>query len=454
MLRQSRGKERRARRAGALVAGVAVLGGSLLSPPLGAAVTPFAFLRTDYLLASHLLGLDSGAIGDLDGVHGPDIVVLSYTASGAVGDVNVLLNNGNGTFAEPLAFDTCAGAKSIVIGQFNLLTDSYPDVAMMCGGSTLIGRMLGDGAGNFGSVQTVDVGYTGAGAGTGSPYVAIIEMMRSGNMNGPTLVYAGYMAGIGRFTLCFFGANQLEADLDGAGGQAPYCNIHVDGLGNIDDYGPLSADLTVGPYQIIPGEPVARDEAISFGEVPGLMSVTGYNPQLVAQWGYGTRPSGGTGAAIALADVDNDGQNDILMGNDLLIAEYVPGWPISATPDHSFASIPYLYDMVTADFDGDGKLDIAALGDDDNNDDDVTVGIHKGNGDGTFAPYRRFTTRGYWSLNYLDVVATADLDGDGHPDLVTVGEFDKYATVLLNALFADGFETGDTARWSSALPFQ
>ncbi len=437
---------------GAAVVAIALSGNALVPAPLAAAVTPFAFLRTDYLLESHLGGLDSVAIGDVDGVHGPDVVVLSYTAGGAVGVVNVLLNNGNGTFADPLAFDTCAGAKSIVIGQFNPGTDSHPDLAMMCGGSTLIGRMLGDGAGNFGSAQTVDVGYTGAGAGTGSPYVALIEMLRFGAMNGPTLAYAGYMAGLGRFTLCFFGALQLEADLDGAGGQAPYCNIHVDGLGNIDDYGPLSGDLVIGPYQVVPGEPVARDEAISFGEVPGLMSVTGYNPQFVAQWGYGTRPSGGTGAAIALADVDDDGQRDILMGNDLLIAEYVPGWPISAAPDHSFASIPYLYDMVTADFDGDGKLDIAALGDDDNNDDGVTVGIHRGNGDGTFAPYERFTTRGYWSLNYLDVVATGDLDGDGHPDLVTVGELDKYATVLLNALFADGFETGDRTRWSASVP--
>ncbi|MEO7794295.1 MAG: hypothetical protein ABIV06_05925, partial [Thermoanaerobaculia bacterium] len=300
MSKQKGRMRRRACSAGAVLAGVVGLSCWIGSPPLGAAVTPFAFLRTDYLLESHLSGLDSVAIGDLDGVNGPDIAALSYTAGSAVGVVNVLLNNGKGTFAAPLAFDTCAGAKSIVIGQFNLLTDSHPDVAMMCGGSTLIGRMRGDGAGNLGAVQTVDVGSTGVGGGTGHPYVAIIEMLRLGAMNGPTLAYAGYIAGIARFTLCFFGANQLEADLDGAGGQAPYCNIHVDGLGNIDDYGPLRSDLTVAPYQIIAGEPVPRDEAISFGEVSGLMSVTGYNPQFVAQWGYGTRPSGNTGAAIAL----------------------------------------------------------------------------------------------------------------------------------------------------------
>src|SRR5262245_53172433 len=40
----------------------------------------FSFTRTDYLLDSYLNGLDSVAVGDLDGVNGPDIVVLSYTA--------------------------------------------------------------------------------------------------------------------------------------------------------------------------------------------------------------------------------------------------------------------------------------------------------------------------------------------------------------------------------------
>lgn len=449
--------ERRVRRRAlsvhAAVGVVFLLGGSLGAPPLAAAVGPFGFARTDYLLESHLPGLDSVAIADVDGLHGPDIVALGYTAGSATGLLNVLLNNGDGSFAAPLAVDSCAGASSIMIGQFNPSTDSHLDVAMICG-STRIGRMLGDGLGNFAAVQSVDVGSGGVGAGTGNPYVSIVFLLRQGAMNGPTLAFAGYLAGVSRATLCFFGALQLEIDLDGAGGSAPFCNLHTDINGQLDDWGPVRGDLVLGEHRTFPGDVGLRDEAVSFGETFGDMAVTAYTPQFASTWSYGIRPSGSTGTAIELADVDGDGQKDILMGTDLVIADYVPGFPIAATPDHTFASIPFLYDMVSGDYNGDGKVDIAAIGDDDNADNDATLAIHQGGGDGTFAPYARFTTRGSASANYLQVVATGDLDGDGRPDLVTVGELDKYASVLLNRspLFADGFESGDAARWSASFP--
>lgn len=411
--------------------GVLMVAVAVAMVPAVASAGAFSFTRTDLLLESYFGGLDSVAVADLDGKNGPDIIVLSLTAGAGLGTVNVLLNNGDGTFAPAQAFDTCDGAGSIVVGQFNPETDSHLDVAMICGNQQRIGRMLGDGQGNLGAVQTVGVGYL-----TGASPAALISFLRVGAMEGPTLVYGGYLAGLG-YTLCFFKVSDLEYDLDGGGSNFPYCNVHYDAGQNLDSWGPMANDLAVGEDHVYPGEPYARDEAVSGGSgFPQVnVAVTGYTPFFQSTWSYGTRASGNTGTAVALADLDGDGQNDLLIGGDGNIADYVPGWPIElgTPPTHDFASIPYLYDMVTADFDGDGKMDIAALGDDDENDDGVTIGIHRGNGDGTFAPFERFPTKGYVSTGAGEqMIAVGDFDRNGKPDLVTVGRLDKYASVLLN----------------------
>jgi hypothetical protein len=289
--------------------------------------------------------------------------------------------------------------------------------------------MLGDGQGNFGPVQTVGVGYL-----DGASPVAIIDLLRLGAMDGPTLVYRGYLAGLGA-TLCFLRVPDFESNLDGGGSNLPYCNIHRNVNQDIDDWGPISNDIAVGEYTSYPEEPFARDEALSGGiggapEIP--VSVTGYTPFFQSTWSYGARASGNTGTAVALVDLDGDGQNDLVIGGDAEIADFVPGFPLApgATPTHTFTSIANLYDMVTADFDGDGEVDIAVLGEDDSEDDGSTVGIHRGNGDGTFAPYERFTARGYVS-NGEQMIAVGDFDRNGSPDLVTVGRLDKWASVLL-----------------------
>ena len=428
-----------------LLAAIVTVGAAVAMVPAVASAGVFSFARTDHLLETYLVGLDSVAVADLDGKNGPDIIVESLTAGTGLGTVNVLLNNGDGTFAPAQAFDSCDGANSIVVGQFNPETDGHLDVALICGNQQEIGRMLGDGQGNLGPVQTVGVGYL-----TGASLAAVVEYLRLGAMDGPTLVFGGYLAGLGT-TLCFLRVSDFEFDIDGGGSNPPYCDLHINDIvgspnyGQIDDWGPISNDIAVGEDAADPGEPFARDEAVSGGEsgfsqIP--VAVTAYTPYLQSTWSYGARSSGNTGTAVALADLDHDGQNDLLIGgSDLLIAadaeiaDYVPGWPIElgATPTHSFGSVPYLYDMVTADFDGDGKVDVAAIGDDDDNDDGITVGIHRGNGDGTFAPYERFTARGYVTTGAGEqMIAVGDFDQNGSPDLVTVGRLDAWASVLLN----------------------
>jgi hypothetical protein len=98
------------------------------------------------------------------------------------------------------------------------------------------------------------------------------------------------------------------------------------------------------------------------------IAVTAYTPFYASTWSYGVRAGASSAAAAAIADVDGDMQNDLLMGGNLMngdgqIIDYVPGYPIEqgASPTHTIASIPYLFEMSTADFDGDGHVDLAVL---------------------------------------------------------------------------------------------
>ena len=88
-----------------------------------------------------------------------------------------------------------------------------------------------------------------------------------------------------------------------------------------------------------------------------------------------------------------------------------------------------------ADFDGDSKLDVGVIGWGEFGCQFVGAGtilVFRGNGDGTFQPTAAFTTTSAWNL-----VATADLDGNKTPDLVTVGRSDNTVSVLLNSTGAD-----------------
>jgi hypothetical protein len=79
--------------------------------------------------------------------------------------------------------------------------------------------------------------------------------------------------------------------------------------------------------------------------------------------------------------------------------------------------------FIEADFNGDGKLDLAVVGDYVNT---GGITILLGNGDGTFRPLPNLVP----NLGF-GVVATGDFNGDGIPDLIAFQYFGGGATVLL-----------------------
>src|SRR5205823_694469 len=126
-------------------------------------------------------------------------------------------------------------------------------------------------------------------------------------------------------------------------------------------------------------------------------------------------PTGNRPSAVAIADVNGDGRQDLIAVNQsdgtISVLLGKPDGTFSSKMDFSAGTAPY--GIVTADFNEDGKIDIA-----------VTnicgqscghISVLSGNGDGTFKAPMNYPT----GPSPLGLVA-ADFNHDGHMDIAAV----------------------------------
>jgi hypothetical protein len=141
---------------------------------------------------------------------------------------------------------------------------------------------------------------------------------------------------------------------------------------------------------------------------------------------------------VATADLNEDGKVDVVVGN------CCGGSSVGVLLGNGDGTLqaPTAYSMgeeVTAiavgDVNGDGHLDlIVATGSEIGNPDSGGVAVLLGKGDGTFQTAVSYSSGGYIAI----AVAIADLNGDGHPDLIVANR----CTSFSSNCFSNGADVG------------
>lgn len=167
----------------------------------------------------------------------------------------------------------------------------------------------------------------------------------------------------------------------------------------------------------------------------------------------GEAPAGDAPGGLALADLDEDGRLDVAVANHetdhLTLLRGTGGGafePFASSP-LSLGVAPHVHLVAAADLDEDGHADLVV-----DHRDASGLRLFRGRGDGTFAAGRTVDVGGD---PYRSIVVT-DLDGDGHLDLATPNErsvgirlgrgdgaFAPLATVDVAPLAPFGLAVGD-----------
>jgi hypothetical protein len=148
-------------------------------------------------------------------------------------------------------------------------------------------------------------------------------------------------------------------------------------------------------------------------------------------------PVGPNPQAVVTADFNNDGKLDLATSNyddatgDGTVSVLLGNGNGSFQPARTFATGPYPFSLASGDFNADGEIDLATAnsGGGENND----VSILLGNGDGTFADAVGLNVSDAYSWS----IASGDLNADGKLDLVVTSE-DEFVGGYLSVLLGSG----------------
>ena len=318
--------------------------------------------KTDYAT-----GTSPGAIavGDFRGDKKVDLAIANENAQ----TVSVLLGNGNGTFQTHTDYAVGSFPDGIVTGDFN--GDGAIDIAVCNVYDGTVSVLFGNGDGTFQNQVVVSV------------------------VSGPTSIAAGDFNGDGKTDLITASSGSVTVLLNN--GDGSFTRLDTGGLPEFNNY------LALGDFNH-DGKLDAMVANQTFDEVyflSGKGNGSFGKASLVA-----TLDPGGA-YSINAVDVNHDGKLDLIMSGLYVLLGNGNG--TFQAPIQSPLG-PQNFSLVAADFNGDGEIDVAVPDPDFN-----SVDVLLGNGNGVFGSTGSVSLATGSSLPDGGVVA--DFNGDGRPDI-------------------------------------
>jgi len=360
--------------------------------------------------------------GDFNGDGRTDLAVLASDPSGA-GEVSVLLGNGDGTFQPAVQYATLSYANGLSTALFagDFTGDGHIDLAVAGYNFNTppvgeISVLLGNGDGTFQPAVEYALGSSipysivaGNFSGDGKLDLAAVGY----NYNSVTNIYAGEVA-----VLLGNGDGTFQAPVTYAVGVSPNAIVGV----AVGEPAIVAGDFTGdGRLELAVANYVSNNVSILLGNGDGTF-------QPAVQYAVGLAPD-----LIVAGDFTGGGRLDLAVGyrgnEDFYPVGNNPGGVsvLLGNGDGTFQpAVQYAAGLipnfiVTGDFTGDGKLDLAVA-----NQGSSDLSILLGNGDGTFQPAVQYAVGSSPGL-----IVAGDFTGDGRTDLAVANVFSNTVSMLL-----------------------
>ncbi len=341
------------------------------------------------------------AIGDLDGDGLNDLAVTN----GLSNQVSVLINAGAGVFPDVVSYSVGLQPHSVVIAHLN--SDAHADLAVANVESDDVSVLLGDGDGTFAPAVHYPVGfipdqsaYVGGSHAFGGPYLAAGEI---DGANGPDLVVP-VDEGVAILLNQGTGAFGPPVCVESVGTTWAVAVGDMDGDGDADL---VTANLADSISVLINSGSATFEPYVDYG-------VQYFSPTAIYDPG-----------SVSLGDVDADGDLDVAVGIHLgpkvVVFPNLGDGTLGAYAAYSTDTYPRI--ATFGHLNQDPYLDLAVFSLDDTAADKLCVLLNEGNG----TLLTDVVNHEFWDAPVglwvsPEEIAFADLDNDGHLEIVVTNE--------------------------------